>query len=91
MVNANRGLDRPGNYKSNSNICFTCENSCGKCPWSAIDQETGKVKFDPVPGWTAKMVKLRAGQRGSKSEVIDTYHITDCPLYKPTRRGDCDG
>ena len=83
----NRHLDGPVAYKSNANICFTCENACGKCPWSAVDEKTGRVKFDPVPGWTAKKVPLRTGVKGSKSIYTDTYHITECPLYEPTRKG----
>lgn len=89
MVN-NRHLDGGRYYKSNANICFTCENACGKCPWSAVDQKTGQVKFDPVPGWTAEKVLLRIGKNRS-SAYVETYHITDCPLYEPTRKGGHDG
>ena len=82
-MNNNRHLDGTQCFKSNANICFTCENACGKCPWSAVDQKTGHVKFDPVPGWTAEKVLLRVGKKGT----TETYHITECPLYKPTRKG----
>ena len=89
MAKANR--NGAGGARSNANICFTCENACGKCSWSAVDEETGKLKFEPVPGWTAKLVKLRIGVFKRRSVTIDTYHITDCPQYKPTRRGRSNG
>lgn len=78
--------DGTGRFVSHANICFSCERAVGGCPWSAIDKETGKVKFEPVPGWTAKKVKLRLGVSKSKIEYVDTYHITACPLYEPSRK-----
>lgn len=75
-----------GNLQGCSNICFTCEKACGGCSWSEIDTTTGKVRFEPVPGWTARKVKLRIYGKGKSSFYTDTYHIIDCPLYEPTRK-----
>lgn len=46
----------------------TARNTRGGCSWTAVDEETGRVKFEPVKGWKAK-----------KSEV--GYHIIDCPEF----------
>lgn len=62
-----------------ANICFDCKNACGNCEWSKVDPETGKIRFHPVPGWTAKKVKLRTAWSGE----IDTYRITSCPKFDP--------
>lgn len=60
------------------NICFDCDNACGDCSWSAVDPDTGKLRFEPVPGWTATPVKLNMG----KGRIHDTYHITACPQFR---------
>lgn len=73
--------------KNKANICIDCKKSCGGCSWSAADPVTGKLLFEPVPGWTAKKVKLRLGE--SKKGVmryIDTYSITACPLFEKDDR-----
>ena len=44
-----------------ANKCIDCANAYGGCPWTEIDPETGKPKFEPVPGWTAKPVRRRTG------------------------------
>lgn len=66
------------NPHKKSNICFDCDNACGDCSWSEVDPETGKPRFEPVPGWTAEKVTLNLG-RGRTDE---TYHITDCPQFR---------
>lgn len=66
-----------------ANICIDCANACGGCPWSEIDQETGKPKFEPVPGWTAIPVRRRTGTDPRGKVMMDTYHIIYCPLFKP--------
>lgn len=66
-----------------SNICITCEKACGGCSWSAVDPRTNKVRFEPVPGWTAKKVLLNLGTKHSKTTFCETYHITACPEYVP--------
>ena len=70
---------------SHTNICIECENACGNCSWSAVDPDTGKVLFEPIPGWTAKKVLLNYGRRNYKGKKIydETYHITDCPQFVP--------
>ena len=71
---------------SQANICFSCARACGGCSWTGIDAK-GKLRWEPVPGWTAKKVKMRLGNH----KVTDTYHITACPLYsheeKKERKG----
>lgn len=57
------------------NICETCINSYGGCEWTACDPITERVRFEPVPGWTAQLTI-----RGKRDPA--TYIITDCPKYK---------
>ena len=72
----------PGSY-TGTNICFTCQNACGRCSWSAINPATNKPRFEPVPGWTAQKVLLSLGAARGKKYVTETYHITACPEYVP--------
>ena len=63
---------------NHTNICFDCKRACGGCSWSENDPVTGKIRFEPVPGWTAERVPINL------SWGIDfTYHITACPLFEP--------
>lgn len=71
---------KTSNFASHNNICFDCENACGKCPWSAIDPETGKVRFDPIPGWKTKKCARKHNSRNQ--EIVD--QIIECPLFIPT-------
>ena len=64
------------------NICFDCKNACGKCSWSAFDPDTGKIKYEPIPGWTAEKVLLNCGWSSGKPYYAETYHITECPLFE---------
>lgn len=66
-----------------ANKCIDCANAYGGCPWTEIDPETGKSKFEPVPGWTAKPVRRRTGTDRRGPVMMDTYNITECPLFKP--------
>lgn len=59
--------------------CWTCENAMGGCSWTAIDPETGKVKFDPVPGWDATPTRRRLCGK----TIMESYAIHDCPQYAP--------
>lgn len=75
------------NRSYGANICFDCENYAGGCCWTEVDPETNKIRFEPVPGWTAeKHSTLVPYTRDGKEfvRVIDTYHITDCPLQVKT-------
>ena len=70
-----------------TNICFDCNNACGGCSWTAVDPKTKKIRFKPVPGWTAKKVLLNVGTYGNnKRAIIETYHITACPQFKNDKR-----
>lgn len=64
-----------------TNICFDCRRACGGCSWSELDPDTGKPRFQPVPGWTAKPVRLNIGTTTCGRVMVDTYHITACPLF----------
>ena len=72
---------------SKTNICIDCQNACGGCSWSEVDPETEKVRFEPVPGWTAEKVLLKGISKKSKHQVLETYHITACPLFVPDEKG----
>lgn len=54
-------------------LCWTCQNACGGCSWSA--------SLTPVEGWTATPSTIKS----AKSKEVPTYHIDECPLYKPDR------
>lgn len=69
-----------------TNICFDCARACGGCPWSEIDPETGKVRFEPVPGWTATPTTIKNWHSSDGSTVAETYHITACPLFTKDSR-----
>lgn len=79
--------------KAEPNICFDCKKACGGCSWSAVDPITGKVKFEPAPGWTAEKVMLNSGWSNGKACFIETYHITACPLFEhdePRKTNNCE-
>lgn len=59
--------------------CWTCENATGGCSWTAIDKKTGKVMFQPVPGWDATPTRRRL----SGKTIMESYEIHDCPQYVP--------
>ena len=72
---------KPNFYGYGSNICFDCDRACGGCSWSEVNPETGRVKFEPIPGW--KTVK-KSRKNGRKWEVVE--QIVECPLFVPTVR-----
>ena len=62
----------PGNTGKKHTLCWDCyhaTNPEGACPRS--------VGFEPVPGWTAKMVNYRGYEHGYK-----TYIVESCPLFE---------
>lgn len=64
-------------------LCCYCKKYCGGCPWTEIGED-GKVKFEPVPGWTATpSIRTRNGK-----VVMEGYAITQCPLFVEDRRED---
>lgn len=54
-------------------LCLSCAKCYGDCPWSERDPETKRIKFQPVPGWTAEPT----WKRGCGA----SYHVVACPLY----------
>lgn len=83
MNDLNKYLVPVEKYRKQANICFNCQRACGDCPWSEIDPETDKPRFQPVPGWTAKRVILRMNVRKGSAEFVETYSITSCPMFIP--------
>lgn len=67
-----------------ANICFDCEKACGGCSWSAADPVTGKLLWEPVPGWTAEAVTLKIGGNQGGARYQETYRITACPEFTPS-------
>jgi len=70
-------------YGSSANLCFDCRRACGGCSWSAVDPETGEIRYEPVPGWTAEPTILFDGSYRDRRRKIPTMHITACPLFVP--------
>ena len=66
-----------------ANICFDCKKACGGCSWSELDPKTGKPRFEPVPGWTAKKVMLNTCHTKRGKHWEPTYSIKACPLFEP--------
>lgn len=64
-----------------TNICFDCQRACGYCSWTETNPETGKTRFEPVPGWTAEKVLLNVAIYADGVKATETYHITECPLF----------
>lgn len=62
-------------------ICFDCKRACGGCSWSEVNPDTGKVRFEPVPGWTAENTFQKVNKK-----YISTYRVKACPLFE---RDDC--
>lgn len=82
----------PPRMNTKTNICFDCKKACGGCSWSELDPVTGKPRFEPVPGWTAKPARLFYwGGNGTKRCFDETYEITACPLFEPDIREVNDG
>lgn len=65
-------------------LCWKCAKAIGGCSWTRIDEETGKVSFTPVKGWTAteRVIKdTNSTMRGKLS-----YCVLDCPEYESDGR-----
>ena len=73
------GRGKNGNI--GTNICFDCQKACGGCSWSELDPNTGKPRFEPVPGWTAEKVKLQTTSTPKGRVIVETYYITACPEF----------
>lgn len=73
--------------KNRANICIDCKKACGGCSWSARDPVTGKLLWQPVPGWTAEEVPLMLYQsRKGYTRMETTYKITACPEFERDER-----
>ena len=46
--------------------CWSCKLAYGQCEWSRVDEKSGKVRFEDVPGW-----KIRRRSRMERDEVVD--------------------
>ena len=75
-----------GHTGKSTNICFDCQKACGGCSWSELDPKTGKPRFEPVPGWTAKDVLLNIGHLKSGDRFVKTYRISACPEFVPDEK-----
>ena len=64
-------------------LCLSCGRCYGDCPWSERDPETKRIKFQPVPGWTAEPT----WKRGCGA----SYHVVACPLYVSDGKDYSDG
>ena len=72
--------------QNRANICIDCKKACGGCSWSAADPVTGKLLFEPVPGWTAERVPYSLSTVRGKPRQVFTYIITACPLFEGDER-----
>lgn len=70
--------------KKTDTLCWKCAKAVGGCSWTRIDEETGKVSFTPVKGWTAieKIIKATHSMMNGKS----AYCVLDCPEYESDGR-----
>lgn len=57
--------------------CEHCRKFAGGCTWTEVDLETGRVKFIPVPGWTA----VESTHRVTEGRYDTTFQIIDCPEF----------
>lgn len=68
------------------NICIDCAKAIGNCPWSEVDVDTGRVKFEEVPGWTVIRVSRRRYVGNRKWDYVEGHQIVACPLFEKDRR-----
>lgn len=56
-------------------LCWSCRRALGTmgCPWCEYDEMEHRVRFDPVPGWTAK--------KQVRVHGMTSYTVIQCPLY----------
>jgi hypothetical protein len=46
-----------------------------------VDEKSGKVRFEDVPGWT-----VRRRSRMERDEVVERVQVLDCPKYQEEKR-----
>lgn len=74
-------LVEPEHYAFGENLCFDCNRSFGKCPWTEVDRNTGAIKFQPIEGWKIETKRVKTGR-----EWRFTEQIVECPLFDKTDR-----
>lgn len=72
-----------GNEKRNAigkreQLCWSCENACGKCSWSK--------KLIPIKGWEAENDCLMMTYSKGKRRAIYSFKIYNCPEFIGRRR-----
>ncbi len=53
--------------------CWSCTKACGGCAWTEVDPQTGKIRFEPIPGWDAETVFYRNGY-GTTGRLSKSKH-----------------
>lgn len=68
-------------------LCWSCANACGGCSWSGIDPKTHRPRFEPVPGWKAKLTRTELSTgKGREKRVLTSYAIRSCPEFVQEER-----
>ena len=67
-------------HRTGETRCWSCTKACGGCSWTELD-DTGEVKFQPVPGWTAIPTKIQIRSH-SNMRNSESYLVLDCPEYE---------
>ena len=65
--------------KKPESLCWQCDNTGGRCPWTKA--------FQPVEGWKAKPVTIK-NYAGTQS--IESYCVIKCPLFRKLTNTDTD-
>lgn len=65
--------------KRPESLCWQCDNTGGRCPWTKA--------FQPVEGWKAEPVTIK-NYAGTQS--IESYCVIKCPLFKKLTITDTD-
>lgn len=61
--------------------CRPCKLAYGQCEWSRVDEKSGKVRFEDVPGWT-----VRRRSRMDRDGLVERVQVLDCPKYQEEKR-----
>ena len=69
---------------NNKTLCWKCSKAYGDCEWTEIDPETGRVRFDDVPGWTVERKCVKTKNHG-KTVSYDRTTVIKCPKFEPDR------
>ena len=56
-------------------LCLSCNNACGRCAWSAFGI--------PVDGWAATETSVKGDRGPSRTKMIQSYIVSECPQFKP--------